>query len=549
MPANVVPDVGIARDAGYDPKWYLFNGRTDHTYTHRLGPAMVKVWLWGGMDRPASPDRLGGGSGTLYRVQMNRGDKLRIRVGGRPTKSGGGSTDGTWEEWLNGDLIRGGWPDGGEGVKQELTVVWGWVLEAGTGPIWTRTIPWRCNGAGGSTRVWLTPLGGDERLIIVEPGWGADPDPDYEHGGGRPMDTYPEGVGDEFGPGVFPYDRETWRPPDPFGPDPEFQKWPDGYDSTGNSHRYSYGWCGNVGTPGPEDTLGVTPAPPGIWFGWEQDMRTYSTSLYGRTIEQPQWRVRWPARSAEPEGANYHTEGTGTPPGPTDEPRVPWPEVPAKELPTDLSPLPNEQRDTRYGETGWEGQGGNGEPSAFGPRCPGGGGWGGGAAGNTTRRQIADAGGGGWVSWIRMGQSTGKTGGRWWDTSVVETVIGVEDNDLGGLWGVPEDAEPSDHWRYNTFPFWVPSYPDLPAEPPDGWDYCWPESAGGYVYVVEEGDDWGAWVRVGAGGDGPYPYFNNPDYDGYIGMGAAWICAEKPGTASQARWRIGRLGWGRTRPW
>lgn len=540
MADNVVDDEGIAREAGYDPKWYLFNGRFDHTYVHLDDDAMVKVWLWGGADRPASPDVPGSGPGTMYRVRMAQGDKLRIQVGGRPTKSGGGSTDGTWEEWLDGDLIRGGWPDGGEGVKQELTVPWGWAY-GDTGPDWTRKIPWRCNGAGGSTRVWLTPVGEEQRLIIVEPGAGASPDPDYTNGGGRPMDTYPEGLGEEFGPGAFPYDRETWRPPGPGDPDPSYQEWPpDGTPGTANSFRYSYGWCGNVGGPGPEDDLGVTD-PPEAWFAWEQDMRTYSTNPFGRTIEQSSYPVRWPSRSAELEGANYHSEGTGTPPGSTEEPRVPWPEVPVKLTPGDPDPPVNEQLDTRYGETGWEAQGGNGEPSAFGPRCPGGGGWGGGAAGNTTRRQVADGGTNDWISWVRMGQSTGKTGGRWWDTSVVETVIGDR---AGGLWGAPDDPEGNDQWRYEILPFWVPAYPTAPIEErPEGLDYCWPESAGGYLYEVDDGEEWGRWVRGDEALDGPFPYLTNPDYDGYVGMGAAWVCAERVG--AEPGWALRQIAVGR----
>lgn len=544
MPSNVVKDVGVARDAGYDPKWYLFSGRTDHTYTHRLSSGMVKVWLWGGQDRPASPDAPGGEPGTLYRVRMNRGDKLRIRVGGRPTKSGGGSTDGTWAEWLDGKLVWGGWPDGGEGVEQELTVVWGRAY-GDTGPDRTRKIRWRCNGAGGATRVWLTPLGSDEEeLIIVEPGAGASPDPRYTNGGGRPMDAFPQGA---WGVGDFPYDRETWRPPGFLDPDPTFQEWPPG--GGGNHYRYSYGWCGNVGSASAAfEELGETDPPPtAAWFGWEQDMPTFGVSVFGLSIENPQWPVSdinspgsWTNDTRDEFGIridnNFHDDGVGVPPGPDEEPRAPRPAVPPKGLPSDISPPVNEQRETRFGEPGWESHGGNGEASAFGPRCPGGGGWGGGAAGNTTRRQVADAGGDGWISWVRMGQGTGKNGGRWWNTSVVETVI----LDPGG---------------FSILPPWAPSYPSAPTgDRPDGWDYAWPESLA-YTYVPDEDDpesnpgQWGQWFDADDPIGGPYPYLTDPDYEGYVGMGAAWVCPEELAATRRARWRVGHVGWGRNNGW
>lgn len=545
---NVVRDTGIARDAGYDPKWYLFNGRFDHTYEHLDGDAMVKVWLWGGSDRPASPDLPGGGSGTLYRVRMSRGDRLRIRVGGRPTKSGGGSTDGAWAEWLDGKLVRGGYPDGGEGVEQELTVVWGRAYGT-TGPDRTRKIPWRCNGAGGATRVWLTPLGGDEELIIVEPGDGASPDPRYTNGGGRPMDAFPQGA---WGVGDFPYDRETWRPPGPFDDDPTFQEWPPG--GGGNHYRYSYGWCGNVGSASAAfEELGETDPPPtAAWFAWEQDMPTFTASIFGGSIENPQWPVSdinspggWTNDTRDESGFridnNFHDDGPGVPPGPDEEPRAPRPAVPPKGFPSDLSPPVNEQRETRFGEPGWEAHGGNGAPSAFGPRCPGGGGWGGGAAGNTTRRQVADSGGDGWISWVRMGQGTGKKGGRWWNTSVVETVLG----DNVQLWGVPEGT----NWIFKILPPWVATYPSAPiTDRPEGYDYCWPETDA-FVYEVADGEEWGRWVRPDRGVSGVYPYLHDPAYDGYAGMGAAWVCSESPSPARRSGWHVGRVGWGRNNGW
>ena len=570
---NVVRDTGIARDAGYDPKWYLFNGRFDHTYQHLDGDATVKVWLWGGSDRPASPDLPGGGPGTLYRVRMSQGDRLRIQVGGRPTKSGGGSTDGTWTEWLDGELVRGGWPDGGEGVKQELTVVWGRAY-GDTGPDRTRKIPWRANGAGGATRVWLTPVGGDERLIIVEPGAGASPSPRYAAGGGAPMDEYPPTMPVPF-VGAFPYDRETWSPPLFLDPDPTFEEWPPPTYGGAGHFRYQYGWCGAVSNRGvwednnygegpPYDGGGETwypfPAPEGYtpaWFAWEQDMISGSTSVYGGSIDNPQWPVSdlgapagW-TNDTRGEfgyrvGDNFHDEvGEGDPmpdpPAVDEEPRAPRPAVPPKALPSDTPPPSNEQRDTRFGEPGGEARGGNGEPSSFGPRCPGGGGWGGGAAGNTTRRQVADTGGGGWISWVRMGQGTGKTGGRWWNTSVVESVLG----DNVQLWGVPDGT----NWIFEILPPWVPSYPEAPITArPEGYDYCWPETDA-FVYEVDDDAEWGRWVRPDRGVNGVYPYLHDPAYDGYVGMGAAWVCSESPSPTKRARWRVGHVGWGRNNGW
>lgn len=537
---NESVDSGATR-AGLSPRWYLFNGQSDHTYTHSGEAGVVKLWLWGGLDRPASPDDPGGGPGTMYRVQMRRGDRLRIRVGGRPTKSGGGSTDGDWEDWLLGRMIRGGYPDGGEGVEQSLTVRWGYAYPD-TGPVWTRSIFWRCNGAGGATRVWLTPLGSEERLIIVEPGAGASPHPRYNDGAGSPMDAYPTGA---WGVGDFPFDRQVWSPPSPFDEDQSLA-WPPEDSGQALPHfRYSYGWCGNVGGGGPFDEF-PDPDPPEAWFGWEQDMTTYRTGgLAGASLEQTAWPVsdlgtgNW--TDDTPGGDNFHDDvGPGdpdpSPPSAGDEPRVPRGEVPAKMFPWDTSPPFNEQRETRFGEAGWEERGGNGEPSAFGPRCPGGGGWGGGAAGNTTRRQVVS---GDWVSWVRMGQGTGKTGGRWWNTSVVETVIRGDGTVLWGTAGA---------WLYLTLPYWAPSYSSSSIGPPAGYDFCWPESEA-WVYEIPYGDEWGSWDLVDASRRGPYPYFNDPDYDGYLGMGAAWVCPEDPVRARRARWRVGRLGFGRTVGW
>lgn len=530
--ANIVDDEGIARDAGYDPKWYLFNGRTDHTYTHEDDDGIVKLWLWGGLDRPASPDRPGGGPGTLYRVRMATGDRLRIRVGGRPTKSGGGSTDGDWEDWLLGRLVRGGYPDGGEGVTQELTVRWGYAYPD-TGPVWLRTIFWRCNGAGGATRVWLTPLGGEERLIIVEPGAGSSPHPRYNDGAGSPMDAYPTGA---WGVGDFPFDRQVWSPP--ALEEDQTEVWPPETAAQGPPHfRYAYGWCGNVGGGGPFDEF-PDPDPPEAWFGWEQDMTTYRVGLHGTSIEQTQWPVsdlgtgHW--TDDTPGGDNFHDDvgpddPMPDPPGPGDQPRRPRDEVPAKLLVSDIDPPSNEERETRFGETGWEEHGGNGEPSAFGPRCPGGGGWGGGAAGNTTRRQVAAEDSGGWVSWIRMGQGTGKTGGRWWNTSVVDTVIA---GDGTVLWGT------AGSWLYNRLPYWLP---DPVEAAPEGYDYGWPESDG-WAYEVPDGADWGTWSPGDLELLGPYPYRHDPTYDGYLGMGAAWVCPETP--AGDPGWSIGRIAVG-----
>ena len=539
--ANVAADGGVARAAGLNPKWLLFSGRTDHTYTHRAPSGVVKLWLWGGSDRPGSPDATGCGPGTLYRVRLDNGDRLRIRVGGRSTAGGGGSVDGGWEDWLLGRLVRGGYPDGGDGVRQELTVRWGYAYP-GTGPVWTRSLFWRCNGAGGATRVWLTPLDGEERLIIVEPGAGASPSPRYRWGGGSPMDAYPEGA---WGVGDFPFDRETWSPPSPFDEDQSLAWPPEDSGQGPPNFSYDYGWCGNVGGGGPFDEF-PDPDPPEAWFGWEQDMTDYRVGLFGTSIEQPSWPVSdlgaftW--ADDTPGGDNFHDDiGPGDPmpdpPGPGDQPRRPRDEVPPKVLSYDISPPSNEERETRFGETGWEEHGGNGEPSAFGPRCPGGGGWGGGAAGNTTRRQVVS---GDWVSWIRMGQGTGKAGGRWWNTSVVETVIA---GDGTVRWGT------AGSWLFETLPYWVPGYPSAPSDPaPEGLDYAWPETDA-YEYVVEDGDEWGHWEPADGDLLVPYPYLHEPAYDGYLGMGAAWVCPEEPEAAKRARWRVGHVGWGRNNGW
>lgn len=191
-----------AEDLGFSPQWYAFKGDEEQVYEHDGEDVVLRLAVWGARSWPAAhsgryyADSYETLAHRCYRVPITEGQRLRMLVGGRPTKlpvTSGSITwasGGTEEDYFNGLCQVGGFPDGGNGAGGALVVPYGptddWALLPPY--VWppnstTRIDRWMGgNGGGGSTQVWL-----DDDLIIVEPGTGCcriqplEPPDEYEH--------------------------------------------------------------------------------------------------------------------------------------------------------------------------------------------------------------------------------------------------------------------------------------------------------------------------------------------------------------------------------
>lgn len=479
---------------------------------------------------------------VMYRVWLESGDRLRVRLGGRPTVTASRSP-GSWgaagdlEDFEAGRAIRGGWPDGGDGVEQSLTVmygrtIWPWYTIAGgylwgppTDPTGSRELTWRCNGGGGASRVWLTPRPGDdgepkeERLLIVEPGEGS-----------RPIFT--RVLLDQTGDESFTDDG----PADPSTP-----------HLFSGSHRYAlkkaprseplalYGESTLHPTSAEETAMYEcaeysVPIPASCFAGWTWDGEEWGAwgDMDAATVEAPFFSYGAPVKENDPDSSSppsassapeYHAliddgDPPPTPPAEDEPPRAPGPPLGSPGLwpdPYPLAPAPappgtTTSADTRTGAAGGESNGANGQPSAYGPRRPGGGGFGGGAAGDVTESMVQSTGSvtGGWIGPVgtlgaaglvlerHLRQWPAKSGGRWWNDARV---------DATGTWVL-----------------------DLADDDPLHADGTLPS--------------------------GPLPSGDPPLDDPWlIGFGAMWLCGEEPTGAKRTRWRVGHVGWGRNDGW
>lgn len=474
---------------------------------------------------------------VMYRVWMEEGDELRMRLGGRATVSGSNSP-GSWasagdmEDFENGKAVHGGYPDGGTGVLQTSAVTYGrstrpWVpifgsyyIDSNPGIPGTLDyeLDWRCNGAGGASRVWLTPhpvLGvpREERLIIVEPGEGsrqiATPVTLFPSGDPSYVSTFP-GTSPHIFTGTHRYHLEpasrvgfTTNPTTQDGNVGPWEEYGETILHPTGDEEDALLECSEGGVPYPAECL------PG-WeyagddFGLWDNMDRYATDMISYTDDYPWYSNR--TNSSEPDTSmseyapEFHSyvgddDPSPSPPSETEEPRVP------NESPyPDDEPVPDPYpfalwvatSDTRFGEAGGASRGGDGDPSAFGPRRPGGGGFGGGAAGNTTELRYLDAPEGvGSTSPVQrtLGltwtQYTAKAGGRWWNDARVDasgswTTSPYEDPDnpdpldeagtngpLPDSWPVPEPPLGSKPWLAGFGAAWLCPEDSLSGE--IGW--------------------------------------------------------------------------------
>ncbi len=504
MADNVVDDEGIARDAGYDPVWLLWRNKEDHVYMHEGDPCPVRLVLWGGGSWASvgdeeletgwngvdSPNR--NSVGRVFRVPMVQGDRLRISLGGRATingRSGGWGDAGDYWDMAYGRCRRGGWPDGGNGDSQDLTVVAGNVpLDEFGNPTYERPggsqeVTIGRNGSGGSTRVWLTPFEEDERLIIIEPGYAS---------------SVPESVRDSPDP-VSEFDpRVQWSGGDnPIGAvyRPQWGLWVDPTAFTDDDEReFSWSWPG-FGMPEPYDpnlphpifgSLAVPvgkrgPTPGGgatvVFDDQDPDHDVFSGP------DMDRWRGP----------VDFHGTDPGDRPGPGALPRAPLPHLTGQ--PGRFAFSWFEWTDSRQGEEGGTSRGADSRPTAFGPTGSGGGGFGGGGGGSAGRLVSQDD------EWsipgfsISIGSFRGRAGGRWWHDDHVERV--ADEDVLADRPSWLEDGDPD--------------------------DIVWPTDSGWYPAAVYRAQGW-PWL---------------------IEFGAAWLCSEIPGgNEPEPAWVVGRIAAG-----
>ncbi len=625
MPIRVDED-SPAREAGFDPKWYLWNNQRDHFYTHSGEATWVRVCLLGGEALPAwrgteeirfdpehggtayfdpefpeivneayrdleAGDRLGGGeySRRMYRVWMERGESLRIRLGGRPTINGAAEASwgdsGDMEDWMEGRVLVGGYPDGGDAEAQgDLTVQYGTLYNNNdmfgrTGwtepefpwmsPVppsdytlqpqtWTRTIgPWHSAAGAGSSRVWLRSASGVERPIIIEPGEGA-PTMFTVKVQEFPLLAPPYTL-DEFyyqpwskrrGPcrAMSTGTTYTIRKGDPYwyeytGP------YSGGYDISEDGvppfHEYSQGDIFD-----PSWSWGDLPPDRwSFWYScWDDDVwqvgapieQASNAAEYGTiyfSYLDPEYgsgeylgRSQNALNAARFSGEVLEGDPDPTPPGDDEAPRKPRRARTVAEFAYNAYYSSyNSVFVTRFGEPGWTSKGGSGQASSCGPRMGGGGGFGGGPAGNCDQ-------------WSKE-----EPANSWPPTSLHNEPftsfrrISQFSGWCGGRWWNTDRVQHiSDADLENANPSWLPE-PGDPGYDPEQVDLLWPTHRSGYT-----GCDYTASPYLEHRRFGPPPYEDEP---WKFGFGAMWLCPEIPLDAKRAKWRVGHVGWGRNNGW
>lgn len=501
-------DRGDLWSAGWRPRWYLWEGR-DQTYVHQAASGWVRVVLWGGGSGPTDMDGLWRqfhepqfqpdgvvplweSTDTellrrVWRVYMNTGDRLTIRLGSRATKHGSGSgwgSAGTLDDQYHGRNRVGGYPDGGNGVDENLTVQ-------------AATLGFQCNGGGGSSSLLR-----NGSLVVVEPGEAPMPHYgpwtwDYRTGFWR-LGGYTDD-GANFYPGAYPgfpgdalwqWDEYSWM--DTADPDYISDSFPGAALRTVADDGWGFG---------PPEFSGARPLGVGRWLA----------------------------------AAQYHTSGGSAPAGgdaqgiltplPEDFADYPFGTICTGTYGHFLTMYWSQFTDGHQGSDGSGRSGGDARVTSCGPTQAGGGGYGGGRGGNAYRVEVGlmtlgDHRGEPLPHDQRVAQviwfTSGHVGTRWWRDDVAKQYVAdfVPDGDDPDAYYLPD----YDGGEQGRAPVGMPFKTALNG----GYDVVWP--------VQRDGDR--AW--------GPKPYEDTP---WLFGFGAAWVCPENP-SSGQPGWSVGRVAAG-----